>query len=384
MVRLKFRKRHLWLCLNTMTNNISMYFHIPFCVRKCDYCAFYSLANQGDEIKKEYFDALLRQLNFFETDKTVSTVYFGGGTPPLMGTDRICSIIRRIKERFNLAQDCEITVEINPGTVDKNDLKALFDAGVNRLSIGIQSADDGILKLIGRIHSFMQAENCILYAREVGFENISADVIFALPNQTNQQFIDGLNKIIDLGVEHISAYSLQLEEGTPLFERASSLLFPDEDLEEEQYGELCRILNDQGFIHYEVSSFCKPNFQSRHNMNYWLCGDYFGFGAAAHSFYDNKRFSAAANVGEFIAKSYISLYEPTDFCEKDIVSPDENEEERIMLGLRTNLGAEIPKQAYSVAEKIAKLGYGKFENGVLTLNDLGFRVSNEIISEILI
>ncbi len=367
-----------------MTNNISLYFHIPFCAKKCDYCAFYSLANQGDEIKKEYFDALMRQIDFFETDKTVSTVYFGGGTPPLLGIGRICTIIRRIKEKFDLAQECEITVEINPGMVCRDDLQALFDAGVNRLSIGIQSADDKILKLIGRIHDFAQAEKCIIDARKVGFKNISADVIFALPEQTLDQFTEGLKRIIKLGVEHISAYSLQLEDGTPLFERASNLSFPDEDLEEAQYEALCRILSENGFTHYEVSSFCKPNFESRHNLNYWIYGEYFGFGAGAHSFYKQKRFSAKADIRFYIENSFSSLLSPTDFYERDIISEEETAEEKIMLGLRTNRGAGIPENAISVAIRISKLGYGRFENGILTLNDKGFRVSNEIISEILV
>ena len=367
-----------------MTNRISLYFHIPFCVRKCDYCAFYSLPAQGDEIKQAYFQALIAQINGFETDKTVSTVYFGGGTPPLLGVDRICSLIGRLKEKFAFEQGAEITVEINPGTVEKADLVALKKAGVNRLSVGIQSADDGVLRSLGRIHSFEQAKSCILDAKEVGFDNVSADIIFALPNQDFHTFISGVEKIADLGVNHISAYSLQLEEGTPLYCKRETLSFPDEEEEERQYDALCQILKGRGFEHYEISSFCQKGFESKHNLTYWTLGDYFGFGAGAHSFFENKRFYAVSDLKEFMEKSKISPFAPTNFDSAEPISSEEAEEERIMLGLRTSKGVLIPERATDKAKRIADLGFGSFEGGILRLNSRGFRVSNEIISEILI
>lgn len=367
-----------------MTNRISLYFHIPFCARKCDYCAFYSLPAQGDEIKQAYFQALIAQINGFETDKTVSTVYFGGGTPPLLGVDRICSLIGRLKEKFAFEQGAEITVEINPGTVERSDLVALKKAGVNRLSVGIQSADDGILRSLGRIHSFEQAKSCILDAKEVGFDNVSADIIFALPDQDFHTFLSGVEKIADLGVTHISAYSLQLEEGTPLYCKRETLSFPDEDEEERQYDALCEILKSRGFEHYEISSFCQKGFESKHNCNYWSLGDYFGFGAGAHSFYEGRRFYAVSDVNEFIEKSKISPFAPTNFDSVEPITTEEAEEERILLGLRTSKGALIPERAIDKAKRIAHLGFGSFEGGILRLNSRGFRVSNEIISEILI
>lgn len=367
-----------------MTNRISLYFHIPFCVRKCDYCAFYSLPAQGDEIKHAYFQALIRQIDGFETDKTVSTLYFGGGTPPLLGIDRICLIIEKLKKKFDFDDNAEITAEVNPGTVEKADLLALRRAGVNRLSVGIQSADDGVLRFLGRIHSFEQAKKCISDAKEVGFKNVSADLIFALPNQDFDTFVKGVEQISDLGVTHISAYSLQLEEGTPLYCKRESLIFPDEEQEERQYDALCSILKCKGFEHYEISSFCKKGFESRHNGNYWSLGDYFGFGAGAHSFFEGRRFYAVADVNEFIEKSRISPFVPTNFETAEIISAEEAEEERVMLGLRTNRGALIPGKAFEKAKRIADLGFGSFEDGMLRLNSRGFRVSNEIISEILI
>lgn len=326
----------------------------------------------------------MNQIDMFETDKTVSTVYFGGGTPPLLGVERICLIINALKNKFNLAEDCEITVEVNPGTVVKEDFVLLKNAGVNRISVGVQSADDGVLRSIGRIHGFEQAKRCIDDAKAVGFENISADIIFALPSQNLETFKNGVRKIANLGVKHISAYSLQLEEGTPLYCRKDSLIFPSEDEEEAQYDALCEILKENGFEHYEISSFCKDGFESKHNLNYWQLGEYFGFGASAHSFFEGKRFSAVANVEEFIEKSKNSVFGATDFEDSSLISNDEAEEERIMLGLRTNRGVLIPERAHKTAKKIADLGFGAFENGVLKLNSRGFRVSNEIISEILV
>ncbi len=366
-----------------MTNNISLYFHIPFCIRKCDYCAFFSLENQKEEIKQEYYEALLRQIDFFETDKTVSTVYFGGGTPPILGIERLCGLIKHLNERLYISSNAEITVEVNPATVDLDGLKRLREAGANRLSIGIQSADDKILKSIGRIHDFRQGQECFQAARKAGFENISADIIFALPNCDLDSFEKSVICIAETGVDHISAYSLQLEEGTPLFKRADSLSFPNEDEEEAQYEALCRILKEKGFEHYEVSSFCKSGYESRHNMNYWTTGEYFGFGAGAHSYYCGRRFSAKANVFDYIEKSRVSLLAPTSFFENEPISPEEAEEERIMLGLRTNKGALIPEGKKAIAESICKMGFGSFDGEKLILNDKGFRVSNAIIGKIL-
>ncbi len=367
-----------------MTNNISFYIHIPFCVKKCDYCAFYSLPSQTDDLKKEYFEALYRQISLFPTDRTVATVYFGGGTPPMLGAERLCKLISLINQRFELTDDCEITVEINPGTVVFEDLKALKEVGVNRLSVGIQSSDDDVLKSIGRIHTFSQAKECIENARAAGFENISADIIFALPYQSFEAFEKAVYDIMSTDVTHISAYSLQIEEGTPIYEKRDSLILPDEEGEERQYEALVDILTANGFTHYEISSFAKNGKRSRHNMNYWECSEYFGFGAAAHSFYNRRRFSAVADVSEYIKKSKISLFAPTDYEDSEVVSSEEAEEERIMLGLRTDKGAPVPEDKHSVAERISKLGFGKFENGVLILNSKGFRVSNEIIAQIVV
>ena len=367
-----------------MTNNLSLYIHIPFCIKKCDYCAFYSLPNQDDGIKQDYFEALKRQIGFFEPDRKISSVYFGGGTPPLIGLDRLCSLVEYIKSRFELVDGCEITVEINPKSIGFDGLTKLYSVGVNRLSIGVQSADNRVLKSIGRIHTFEDAKKTVFDARRAGFKNVSADLIFALPQQTNGEFYDSLRRFLELDVNHISAYSLQLEEGTPLFCRSGALVFPSEDEEEAQYAMICSLLKERGFNQYEVSAFCKAGFESLHNLNYWLMGEYFGFGAAAHSFYNKRRFSAEKDIMRFIATSGDSLFAPTDYDSADILTEQELEEERIMLGLRTKYGAKIHENAAATAQEIANLGYGSFENRILILNSRGFRVSNSIIAKILL
>ncbi len=367
-----------------MTNKLSLYIHIPFCVKKCDYCAFYSLASRNEDLKQEYFDALIRQISAFKTDRCIDTVYFGGGTPSVFGTDRLCKLLSEIKHRYRIDGNCEITIEVNPKTVCRDDLKKLNEAGFNRLSVGVQSASDRILASIGRIHSFADAKQCISDARYVGFENISADIMFALPDQSVEDLKESIQMIMSTDVDHISCYSLQIEEGTPIFNRRCDLKLPDEALEEAQYEALCDAMDAHGFCHYEISSYARSGFESRHNLNYWARNEYFGFGAGAHSFYNNRRFSAKCDIRYFIEKSYVSAFAPTDYEDASEIGGNEAFEERIMLGLRTRYGADLPKQSHEKAKRLADYGYGDFENGRLVLNRKGFRVSNSIISELLV
>ncbi len=326
----------------------------------------------------------MRQLDFFPTDRQVGTVYFGGGTPTVLGIDRLCELIQAVRARFPLSDDCEITVEINPAMIDISGLTRLRHAGANRLSVGIQSGNDRVLSLIGRLHTFSQAMECIDDAKTAGFGNISADIIFALPNQSEEEFHRGVCAIADCGVTHISAYSLQIEEGTPFYEKQNELSFPDEIGEEAQYDILCDELSRRGFSQYEISSYARDGYESRHNSGYWFGREYFGFGAGAHSYYNGKRFSTPEDIDAYIESSHTSLLAPTDYESQPFLSEADAEEDKILLGLRTSKGAVIPASAYSTAERIAKLGYGSFDGERLILNRKGFRVSNEIIAEILL
>lgn len=367
-----------------MTNKISLYFHIPFCVKKCDYCAFFSLPSCDDKTKQEYFEALMRQIAFFDTNKTIDTVYFGGGTPTVLGVDRLCKLIAEIRRLYKISDDFEMTIEVNPKTVDHGGLKMLYDAGFNRLSVGVQSANDRILASIGRIHSFSDAKQCIEDARSVGFGNISADIMFALPDQSIDDLRESVELIMSTNVDHISCYSLQVEAGTPLYNKRKTLNLPDESLEEAQYDALCEIMRECGFVHYEISSFAKNGYESRHNLNYWARNEYFGFGAGAHSFFDNRRFFAECDISYFIGQSYISAFAPTNYDESDLIDEAEAFEEYVMLGLRTRYGVLLPEHLHGKAKQIADYGYGVFNNGRLTLNSKGFRVSNSIISDLLV
>ena len=301
----------------------------------------------------------------------------------MLGIDRLCKLLEYVKGHYILTSDCEITIEVNPKTVDFWDLLKLRDAGFNRLSVGVQSANDEMLASIGRIHTFKDAQECIEDGFKAGFKNISADVIFALPSLTAETLADTLNKIMSTGVTHISAYSLQLEEGTKLYKRREALELPSEADEEEQYELLCSTLTENGFSHYEISSFAKEGFMSRHNLSYWFRRRYFGFGAGAHSFYNGRRFSNVADVVRYIELTRDGLFAPTDYYSSPRITEAEAIEEKIMLGLRTYRGAIIPENAQDTAKRIASLGYGDFISRRLVLNSKGFRVSNAIISQII-
>lgn len=367
----------------TTNKDLSLYFHIPFCVKKCEYCAFYSLPRAGEEIKALYFDAIKKQISFLPRERRIISVYFGGGTPPVLGVNRLCKLVESVVSGFRLSDNCEITVEINPGTAGAEELKSLRAAGFNRISLGIQSADDAVLTRLGRIHDYAAAEKCVAYARAAGFDNLSADVMFALPGQTAEGFLISLEKIVSLGPDHISAYSLQLEEETPFYSKRDLLDFPEEDVEEAQYGSLCGYLKSKGYEHYEVSSFAKPGFKARHNSVYWDMGEYFGLGAAAHSFFNGKRFYSPPDVNAYIKKAQEGLFAPTNYEEALVAGEDDMAEERLMLGLRTSAGATVPTLKKDAAERIARLGYGTFDGERLILNDKGFRVSNAIIAKLI-
>ncbi len=361
---------------------MKVYVHIPFCERKCAYCAFYSVAGAEEEIKNRYTEALIRQISAF-SESDAETVYIGGGTPPVIGKENLLRILECIYGKFRLSSSAEITVEINPKTVDRDYLYSLKKAGVNRLSVGVQSLNDDELKLIGRIHTAAEAINTLCIAKEAGFENISADMIFALPFQTLQSVDTTLCGLIKCGITHLSAYSLQLEQQTPLWHVRDKLTFPTEDEEDGMYRLICQRMQENGFDHYEISSFGKAGFYSRHNSAYWTGDEYMGFGAAAHSLIGRKRFSATADIQKYIAAVSDDPYSPTDRASEVEISEVEAREEEIMLSLRTSRGVRLSLIDAAKAEKFAGQGFGNIENGRFALNDKGYRVSNFIISELI-
>ncbi len=320
-----------------MTSNaVSLYIHIPFCIKKCVYCAFTSLPAAGEEIKQAYFEALCAQINAFPCDKTIRTVYFGGGTPSFYGADRIVEIFNTLKLNGNVRLDSEVTVECNPDSTSLNALKLLREEGVNRLSLGVQSANNDLLKLIGRRHNFQQVKRSMQDARDAGFENISLDLIYGLPSQSKSDWAETLARIIELHPEHISCYGLKLEEGTPMYERyKGSPILPDDDEQADMYFYAADVLERYGYKQYEISNFAAKGFESKHNLKYWNLDDYMGFGPGAHSCVGNLRYSFVKDLKQYISGvargvSIIDEYRQIDPMERAV--------EYIMLGMRTSNG----------------------------------------------
>ena len=288
-------------------DTFGIYIHIPFCVRKCAYCDFLSAPPASAEAMHEYVEALCREIilksKVCATKRNkatiVDTVFFGGGTPSLLVSEDFNRILGTLRECFTIAEDAEITVECNPDTVDYNKFKNYFEQGVNRISFGLQSACNEELKMLGRIHSYERFLESFADARKAGFTNINVDLISAIPGQTPEGWALTLKKVAELGPEHISAYSLILEEGTRLFEEQDNYTFPTEDEDSQMYEATASILAEYGYKRYEISNYAKEGFESRHNNRYWKRGEYLGFGIGAASFVDNMRFSNISDVDKY-------------------------------------------------------------------------------------
>lgn len=321
-----------------MAKRLGVYIHIPFCASKCGYCDFYSLAG-CDHMMPDYQDALIdhieessRALKSYEVD----SVYFGGGTPSFYGADRIVEIFNTLKLNGNVRLDSEVTVECNPDSTSLNALKLLREEGVNRLSLGVQCANNDILKLIGRRHNFQQVKRAIQDARDAGFENVSLDLIYGLPSQSKSDWAETLARTIELHPEHISCYGLKLEEGTPMYERyKGSPILPDDDEQADMYFYAADVLERYGYKQYEISNFAAKGFESKHNLKYWNLDDYMGFGPGAHSCVGNLRYSFVKDLKQYISGvargvSIIDEYNRIDPMEKAV--------EYIMFGMRTANG----------------------------------------------
>lgn len=321
-----------------MAKRLGVYIHIPFCASKCGYCDFYSLSG-CDHMMPDYQDALIdhieesaQSLKGYEVD----SVYFGGGTPSFYGADRIVEIFNTLKLNGNVRLDSEVTVECNPDSTSLNALKLLREEGVNRLSLGVQSANNDLLKLIGRRHNFQQVKRSMQDARDAGFENISLDLIYGLPSQSKSDWAETLARIIELHPEHISCYGLKLEEGTPMYERyKGSPILPDDDEQADMYFYAADVLERYGYKQYEISNFAAKGFESKHNLKYWNLDDYMGFGPGAHSCVGNLRYSFVKDLKQYISGvargvSIIDEYRQIDPLERAV--------EYIMLGMRTSNG----------------------------------------------
>ena len=370
---------------------VGIYVHIPFCKRKCAYCDFYSLSCPQAGQMDAYLTALQRQITAFfakEGKLPVDTLYIGGGTPSVFGTDRLTALLQTIRACAMLLPEAEVTVEVNPESVDETLLVALKQAGVNRVSMGIQSSDDAQLAALGRLHNFAQAKSAVEKIQMLCTTNLSVDLMYGLPGQSMEDWKQSVEDILLLQPAHISCYALKLEEGTPLWHQNPVL--PDDDLQADMYLWLVSRLQEAGYPQYEISNFSLPGKQSRHNSRYWDLRDYVGFGCGAHSYYANTRFSTVSDLAGYIA----AMEQGSAVLElEDEESAPDRSLEYMMLGLRTTVGVEATayEQLFgksfapcaAVLSRYQEADYVRKEGERYYLTPQGFLVSNAIISDVL-
>ena len=370
---------------------MEIYIHIPFCIRKCDYCDFLS-GPSGPEEQADYVQALLREIQAVEEGegRSVSSIFIGGGTPSVLDERLLGDILREIRNRFKMEEDAEITIEVNPGTANIGKLQAYREMGINRLSIGLQSPEDRELKILGRIHNYGQFLETYQEARTVGFDNINIDLMSAIPDQTYEGWVKNLRTVAELEPEHISAYSLIVEEGTPFAARKLNL--PDEDTEYNMYEATAQILKEYGFEQYEISNYARKGRECRHNVGYWTRQDYLGFGLGASSLYGKERFANTADMKKYLENSK----NPEKIREKEPSLTREDEMAEFMfLGLRMTkgiskadfqrcFGCTIESVYGEVLEKYESMDLLVEKDGRIFLSREGIHVSNSIMAEFLL
>ena len=373
--------------------SLGLYIHIPFCVKKCNYCDFLS-APSTKQVQTAYMDTLQKEIEAKKAeykDYVVDTVFIGGGTPTSVEYESLIKVVEVVKKSFSLTKDCEITIECNPGTVTKEALVAYRDLGINRLSIGLQSADDELLKSLGRIHTYEQFLDTYKWAREAGFENINVDIMSGLPGQSLFKYKDTLEKVINLKVEHISSYSLIVEEGTPFYKlyEEDKLDLPDEETERDMYYLTKDMLEKAGFYRYEISNYALAGYECKHNVRYWMRKDYLGLGLGASSCINNVRYKNTEWLDEYIIEN--------KYMEKEdvqILSEKECMEEFMFLGLRMTNGVSKTKfmEVFGLSmdsvygEVLTRLCDKKLietEGDFVRLSTLGLDVSNSVWVEFL-
>ena len=375
---------------NKAKKPMELYVHIPFCVKKCDYCDFLS-GPAGKERQREYFQSLGREIAAVPEfpDREITTVFIGGGTPSVPDPALMGAILDQIRNKFFMAPDAEITIEANPGTLYKEKLQEYRKHGVNRLSLGLQSPQNRELKILGRIHTWEEFLESFFMAREAGFSNINIDLMSAIPEQTYEDWEKNLRTVAELSPEHISAYSLIIEEGTPFASR--TLKLPDEDTEYNMYEATAQILGEYGFEQYEISNYAKKGRECRHNVGYWIRQDYLGFGLGASSLYGKERFANTQDMKKYLENSRT----PEKIREKEPLLTREDEMAEFMfLGLRMTRGiskAEFERQFGSetdaiygdVLRKYKSMGLLLEENGRIFLSREGIHVSNSVMADFL-
>ncbi len=372
------------------SKTIGLYVHIPFCLHKCNYCDFVSFAGLDAEARENYIDALIREIRSYgdTVTETVDTVYFGGGTPSLLTAAQFARINSALHAAFRISPSAEYTVEVNPAALSEETLSAFIAGGVNRVSIGLQSVIEKEQRTLGRVHDLKDFLSTYRAVRDAGIRNVNVDLMYAIPGQTAESFAESIEFLLSIAPEHISAYSLIVEDGTPFGDMRNNLDLPDEDTELDMAHLLWDKLRKSGYLHYEISNFSKPGLQSKHNTRYWRCGEYLGFGVSAYSYYGKKRFGNSRNMTEYLSDSYENFREITPLTKEDEAY------EFAMLGLRLSEGFSLSEYREKFGTDFLSERRGKIseyeKGGLLRLNgdrlfltEEGFYVSNSILSEIL-
>ena len=377
-----------------MSGGMELYLHIPFCVKKCAYCDFLSFPS-GQEIQRQYAKRLMEDIDCMGKeygDIPVDTIFIGGGTPSVPESRLIVDLMEHVNRAFQISDGAEISMEANPGTVTREKLKEYRRAGINRISFGLQSANDRELKLLGRIHTWAEFLESFHLARECGFTNINIDLMSALPGQTRESWKDTLKRVTDLNPEHISAYSLIIEDGTPFGEKYGSeegrKLLPDEDSEREMYHETKRFLRECGYERYEISNYAKPGWECRHNIGYWTGVPYLGLGLGASSYMNGSRFAVSSDMQQYLGEK------PGTFTDVEKLTKKDMEEEFFYVGLRMVSGVSLTefKERFGVSaqevypglmETFVEEKAAEFRGDRFVLTDYGLDVSNYIMAQFL-
>ena len=375
-----------------MPKTLGLYLHIPFCVQKCRYCDFCSTP-AGESVRAAYVDALCAHLRAAAPQAKacrVDTVYLGGGTPTLLSPADFFRILDTVRAHYDLMTDAEVTTECNPVTHTDGLFDGLARAGINRLSIGLQSTHERELQHLGRLHDFTAFRDTFTAARHAGLSNISADVMFGIPGQTTESFRETLQALCDLSPEHISAYGLRIEEGTPFWRVRDTLPLPDEDTETEMAELVSTLLPTRGYARYEISNYARPGRESRHNLRYWLGADYLGFGPAAHSFFDGVRFATPPDTEGYIKAVREGRYDAL-ITERHTVEGPEARDEYVMLRMRLSTGVEKAdfkhrfglsfEEAYGDISRLIDGGFLQNDATRVAFSARGMWLSNAILSE---
>jgi len=372
------------------TDGVGLYVHIPFCAAKCNYCDFTSFPCVTKDKRSSYIDSLINEIHSYGADPRikVETLFFGGGTPSYLDCDEIVRIYDAIRECFDLSSLREFTTEINPGTVSDEKMRLFAKIGVNRISIGLQTIHENERIKLGRIHNLHDFQETVKLARGYCINNINADLMFGIPDQTVDSFKTTLEFVSSLNIPHVSVYGLMIEENTVFGRERDRLLLPDEDTEAEMYYLAADILAAGGYEHYEISNYAKPGYESMHNLKYWTCEEYIGVGLSASSYYGNKRYSNTSNIDDYVAGKYFlddsfELIDRKAALDEFVMLSLRLRSGLSLLELRSRFNIDLLQLAGDVIQKYSELNIIKIQDGRIFLTNKGFYVSNTVISDIL-